>query len=151
MAGPKCPIRHATGVAARRWMQVQNNCQVCPVCKAGIDHGKVRIPNPKQTFGAPMLSARKRRAIIHDISALRRPQPATPAPHASDRARHLCCQVVPIYGRGGDNADPRKRTSAAEAVELKNAEDAVPMRPAGQRAVPVQVRQGPTHFSRAHH
>ena len=49
--------------------------------------------------------------------------------------------MVPIYGRGGDNTDPRTRTSAAEAAEAKNAEEPgpVPRRPAGQRPVPVQV------------
>lgn len=47
--------------------------------------------------------------------------------------------MVPIYGRGGDNSDPRKRTGTAEATEWKDTDEGVPMRPAGQRAVPVQV------------
>ena len=25
-----------------RWMQVQNHCRACPVCKAGIDEDRVR-------------------------------------------------------------------------------------------------------------
>ena len=30
--------------AARRWMQVQNHCRVCPVCKAGIEQDKAWPP-----------------------------------------------------------------------------------------------------------
>ena len=48
-------------------------------------------------------------------------------------------QIIPIYGRGGDNTDPRSRTSETEADDLKDADYPVPDRPAGQRSVPVQV------------
>lgn len=48
---------------------------------------------------------------------------------------------IPIYGRGGDNADPRKKMGGAEQpADSKDAGDAVPRRPAGQRPAPVQVR-----------
>jgi E3 ubiquitin-protein ligase RNF5 len=46
---------------------------------------------------------------------------------------------IPIYGRGGDNADPRKKMGGAEQpADSKDASDAVPRRPAGQRPAPVQ-------------
>jgi E3 ubiquitin-protein ligase RNF5 len=51
---------------------------------------------------------------------------------------------IPIYGRGGDNTDPRKRTAAAEQLaDAKDvAEEAVPRRPAGHRPAPVQRQYG---------
>ncbi|KAK9817950.1 hypothetical protein WJX72_004750 [[Myrmecia] bisecta] len=45
-------------------------------------------------------------------------------------------KVVPIYGRGGDNTDPRKKQ--ANAVDEEVTDGAVPRRPAGTRPVPVQ-------------
>lgn len=45
---------------------------------------------------------------------------------------------IPIYGRGGDNKDPRKKMKLQEQLEQKEAEEAVPRRPAGQRPEPVQ-------------
>mmetsp|Transcript_13061 Transcript_13061/g.39568 ORF Transcript_13061/g.39568 Transcript_13061/m.39568 type:complete len:207 (-) Transcript_13061:664-1284(-) len=73
-----------------RWMQVQNSCRVCPVCKAGIDDEK---------------------------------------------------GCIPIYGRGGDNRDPRQQLDRApeEAKDAPGgAPPPVPNRPAGQRPLPVQ-------------
>lgn len=53
----------------------------------------------------------------------------------------MCTQsCIPIYGRGGDNSDPRKKTGAVEEpLDGKDAGDAVPRRPSGQRPAPVQV------------
>ena len=34
-----------SAASARRWMQVQSHCRVCPVCKAGIEQDKARIPS----------------------------------------------------------------------------------------------------------
>ena len=52
---------------------------------------------------------------------------------------------IPIYGRGGDNRDPRERTADAEQQQGgKDApEPVVPRRPAGQRQAPVQVLEKP--------
>ena len=33
-----------------RWMQVQAHCQVCPVCKAGIEQSKVSVQGPELFF-----------------------------------------------------------------------------------------------------
>lgn len=49
----------------------------------------------------------------------------------------LLVQVIPIYGRGGDNTDPRKKTCVSP--EEEEAEGPVPRRPAGQRPIPIQV------------
>lgn len=74
-------------------------------------------------------------------------------PHRYGSALYLSCltyvdnQVVPIYGRGGDNTDPRSRISATETADGKEADDLVPARPAGQRAVPVQVCPSSNHYS----
>lgn len=35
-------VQSMSCVLARRWMQVQSHCRVCPVCKAGIDDEKVQ-------------------------------------------------------------------------------------------------------------
>ncbi|CAL8462292.1 g1823 [Coccomyxa elongata] len=67
-----------------RWMQVQNHCRVCPVCKAGIEQDK----------------------------------------------------VIPIYGRGGDNTDPRQKAQSTGSKE-EDKDGPVPRRPAGQRLAPV--------------
>ncbi|KAL3136918.1 hypothetical protein ABBQ32_006525 [Trebouxia sp. C0010 RCD-2024] len=67
-----------------RWMQVQNVCKFCPVCKAGIAEDK----------------------------------------------------VVPIYGRGGAQEDPRGKHRATSKEHHQDSTDSVPRRPAGQRLVP---------------
>lgn len=41
MAGCMSVVPSLTGLFVPRWMQVQNHCRVCPVCKAGIDEDKV--------------------------------------------------------------------------------------------------------------
>ncbi|KAK9906753.1 hypothetical protein WJX75_007419 [Coccomyxa subellipsoidea] len=66
------------------WMQVQSDCRVCPVCKAGIEQDK----------------------------------------------------VIPIYGRGGDNTDPRQKAQSLGNKE-EDKDGPVPRRPAGQRIAPV--------------
>ncbi len=48
-------------------------------------------------------------------------------------------QVVPIYGRGGENTDPRQKVQAPAKDDAED-EASVPRRPAGQRVEPVQVR-----------
>ena len=48
-------------------------------------------------------------------------------------------QVVPIYGRGGENTDPRQKVQAPAKNDAED-EASVPRRPAGQRVEPVQVR-----------
>lgn len=63
---------------------------------------------------------------------------SAPTTHLPNRTPPLRCaarQVIPIYGRGG-NEDPRSKVKEG----LEPAEAAVPRRPAGQRPVPVVVR-----------
>ncbi len=143
-------------------MQVQSHCRVCPVCKAGIDDEKVSAlgrfalsrvscidgtdnssmpcrwaPFPPPTFPFPALAEPLPRSPSGTRLAGHRQEER--ACRASARA-----QVVPIYGRGGDHTDPRKKTSTAEAAEPKEADELVPRRPAGQRPAPIQVRaRGP--------
>ncbi len=45
-------------------------------------------------------------------------------------------QVIPIYGRGGDNSDPRQVSLPAKPEDQNGP---VPNRPPGQRMAPVQV------------
>ena len=45
-------------------------------------------------------------------------------------------QVIPIYGRGGDNSDPRQMSISAKPEDQ---DSPVPNRPPGQRMAPVQV------------
>ena len=45
-------------------------------------------------------------------------------------------QVIPIYGRGGDNSDPRQMSPPAKPEDQNGP---VPNRPPGQRMAPVQV------------
>ena len=53
---------------------------------------------------------------------------AKPSPHWLPAIAPSCAQVIPIYGRGG-NEDPRSKSKG----EL----DTVPQRPAGQRPAPI--------------
>ena len=59
----------------------------------------------------------------------------------SSDAGYTLHQVVPIYGRGGAQEDPRRkqRTVPKEHHQDNN----VPRRPAGQRLVPSDVRLWP--------
>lgn len=53
-------------------------------------------------------------------------------------------QVIPIYGRGGDNTDPRQKAQSLGNKE-EDEDGPVPRRPAGQRIAPVLVsRQSAT-------
>ena len=47
-------------------------------------------------------------------------------------------QVIPIYGRGGDHQDPRKKAVKDEW----NRTESVPQRPAGRRPALIQVTHG---------
>ena len=47
-------------------------------------------------------------------------------------------QVIPIYGRGGDNSDPRQMSISAKPEDQ---DSPVPNRPPGQRMAPVQVSE----------
>ncbi|KAK9826833.1 hypothetical protein WJX81_005441 [Elliptochloris bilobata] len=49
-------------------------------------------------------------------------------------------KVVPIYGRGGENTDPRQKLQASAKQDAED-EASVPRRPAGQRVEPVQRTQ----------
>ena len=49
-------------------------------------------------------------------------------------------QVIPIYGRGGDDTDPREKAQPPGAPKEEDKDSPVPRRPAGQRLAPVQVR-----------
>ena len=48
-------------------------------------------------------------------------------------------QVIPIYGRGGDNTDPRQKAASTGSRKQDEDDAAVPRRPAGQRMGPVPV------------
>lgn len=76
-----------------RWMQVQSACKVCPVCKAGIEEGK----------------------------------------------------VIPIYGRGGPQEDPRGKQRTASKDHHHGNSDDVPRRPAGQRVAPTNRNAAAQH------
>ena len=58
------------------------------------------------------------------------------------QARILHPQVVPIYGRGADQTDPRKK-SGKDAGSNDSTAPAVPRRPLGQRPAPVNVKLNP--------
>lgn len=49
-------------------------------------------------------------------------------------------KVIPIYGRGGDNTDPRQKAQLTGNKE-EDKDGAVPRRPAGQRLAPVPRAQ----------
>jgi hypothetical protein len=47
-------------------------------------------------------------------------------------------QVIPIYGRGGDNTDPRQKVQALGEKE-EDKDGPIPRRPPGQRVAPMPV------------
>ena len=51
-------------------------------------------------------------------------------------------QVIPIYGRGADQKDPRKKAGVEATKNEPVAADIVPRRPLGQRPAPVHVSSG---------
>ena len=50
----------------------------------------------------------------------------------------MALKVIPIYGRGGDNTDPRQKAQSLGNKE-EDKDGPVPRRPAGQRIAPVLV------------
>jgi hypothetical protein len=130
---------------------VQSHCRVCPVCKAGIDDEKVqtmrnlciRLAVSRPTAATDCMLARAAwcwRPPTSTAACLASPDPLscmTPALISSVMCAQNC---IPIYGRGGDNADPRKKMGGSEQLaDSKDAGEAVPRRPAGQRPAPVQA------------
>lgn len=57
----------------------------------------------------------------------------------------MALKVIPIYGRGGDNTDPRQKAQSLGNKE-KDKDGPVPRRPAGQRIAPVLVSIRNLHF-----
>ena len=72
-------VQSMSCVLARRWMQVQSHCRVCPVCKAGIDDEKV------QTFVA--LSTRWTGALPWHVSSQHAQSPTNANWHAQLHTR----------------------------------------------------------------
>ncbi len=57
----------------------------------------------------------------------------------AQRAIYCMFQVVPIYGRGGAQEDPRGKHKASQRMQHQESHEAVPRRPAGQRHTPTNV------------
>ena len=122
---------------------MQVHCQVCPVCKAGIEQSKV---GPEKLHQLDLCTATLSNKELWNQS----PQPHCFPNHMPDQIAlcttvSLCCpppkslacmQVIPIYGRGGDNSDPRQVSLPAKPEDQ---DGPVPNRPPGQRMAPVQV------------
>ena len=103
-----------------RWLQVQSHCRTCPVCKAGVEKDKVR-------GGRKLVGSRPRWCVV-EAHCCHRPALVLFTHSSCPSSAHRPFQVIPIYGRGG-NEDPRGK--------VKGEVEAVPQRPAGQRPVPV--------------
>lgn len=113
-------------------MQVQNVCKVCPVCKAGIAEDKVRShPLHSTSFFSGPCNGGSQCCTWH-------PRLMKAGKLNSRKAGCTLHQVVPIYGRGGAQEDPRGKQRAASKEHHQDSN--VPRRPAGQRLVPTDVR-----------
>lgn len=115
-----------------RWLQVQSHCRTCPVCKAGVEKDKVSLDHHSlQLVEMPVApSDPVFRSWDCSWTSPWLEQPSLNYVWAAS------VQVIPIYGRGG-NEDPRSKVK--EGLEVP--ETPVPRRPAGQRPLPVVVRQ----------
>lgn len=110
---------------------MQTHCRVCPVCKAGIEQDKVG-------------GGKKLCLILPELLPVWQPSASLPASERYQNdvgviANHAPLQVIPIYGRGGDNTDPRQRAQLPGTRKEDDQDGLVPRRPAGQRMAPVPV------------
>jgi hypothetical protein len=110
------PARSRRLRAPRRWMEVQNYCRACPVCKAGVETDKVRGRCARRTHRA----APTPRAALTARRPPRRSSPSTagaatssrgtrkrsrcsrcrPGPRASGPQRCRCALSSPVPRRG---------------------------------------------------
>lgn len=111
-----------------RWLQVQSHCRTCPVCKAGVEKDKVREAGRKLAGSEKLVGSDPSGGALRTRNCCHRPALVLFTHSSCLSSAHRPFQVIPIYGRGG-NEDPRSK--------VKGEVEAVPQRPAGQRPVPV--------------
>ena len=116
-------------------MQVQNICKVCPVCKAGVAEDKVR---PRRVTASHQCRVCFCQACSNGLP---KAFTANIVGFTGPDADNTLHQVVPIYGRGGVQEDPRGKQKPV--LKEHHQHNSVPRRPAGQRLAPTDVSLWP--------